>query len=263
MLAFWAGAGVEHSVHAAESWHDITLGDGKGWHFAGGNGPWTESEGVIRPPDERNLHSRAFAVRHAYRDFTAEYEFCGDYRESGTGAAAFVFRASDVTHGYMVYCPWGGQQLRAKHFWVQLMRPTATAISSLKSVWVPGVPSETGRWYKVRLEAKDPRSRLGRRTPGDRGADDTYASGATGFAGYGWYCFRVRRRRATGRWPLGRHAEVPRPSFHGGPRHSNMPSGCLAPNGDVCLAGGNLLVRSKDKGRTWGSPVKLPESSAR
>ena len=53
LLASWTGAGARHSVHAAESLQDIVLGDGSGWHFVGGHGPWTESEGVIRPHDER------------------------------------------------------------------------------------------------------------------------------------------------------------------------------------------------------------------
>jgi hypothetical protein len=39
-----------------------------------------------------------------------------------------------------------------------------------------------------------------------------------------------------------------------------MPSGCVAPNGDVLIAAGSLLVRSKDKGRTWLSPETLPAS---
>ena len=38
-----------------------------------------------------------------------------------------------------------------------------------------------------------------------------------------------------------------------------MPSGCVAPNGDVLLAAGSQLVRSKDKGRTWAEPETLPD----
>ena len=37
-----------------------------------------------------------------------------------------------------------------------------------------------------------------------------------------------------------------------------MPTGCLAPNGDVLLAGTGFMVRSKNKGRTWSEPQKLP-----
>jgi hypothetical protein len=39
-----------------------------------------------------------------------------------------------------------------------------------------------------------------------------------------------------------------------------MPSGCIAPNGDVLLAQANKLVRSNDKGRTWGAVETLPAS---
>jgi hypothetical protein len=241
----------------------LTLSDPSAWHFVGGSGPWTESGGVIRPPDQRNLHSRAFAVRQAYGDFTADYEFRGDYRETGTGAAAFIFRASDVNHGYMVYCPWGGQQLRAKHFWVQLMRLEGDGyLRSLKSVWVPGVPSETDRWYKIRLEAKGPAIRVtvdGRRAI--EIVDGTYTSGAVGLAGYGWYGFRNVKvsgvHRPIAQWD--RTQKIPVHHFTVGLDDSTMPSGCMAPNGDVLLAAGGLLVRSKDKGRTWQSPEKLPE----
>ena len=69
-----------------------------------------------------------------------------------------MFRASDPTHFYAVYFPWGGQQLRAKHFWAMLLKADGDGyLRSLKSVWVPGVPSETDRWYKIRLEAKGPK----------------------------------------------------------------------------------------------------------
>ena len=147
---------------------ELHLGDGKDWHFLGGNGPWTESEGMIFPPNERNLHSRAFCTESAFSDFDAEFEFNANYRELGTGAAALVLRATDANHGYMVYFPWGGQQLRAKHFWAQLMKVDGDGyLRSLRSAWVPGVPSETDRWYKVRVEAKGPDDqRLGRRPQG-------------------------------------------------------------------------------------------------
>ena len=60
-------------------------------------------------------------------------------------------------HFYAVYLPWGGQQLRAKHFWASIVKADGDGyLRSLKAVYVPGVPSETDRWYKVRLEAKGP-----------------------------------------------------------------------------------------------------------
>jgi hypothetical protein len=47
--------------------------------------------------------------------------------------------------------------------------------------------------------------------------------------------------------------------FTGGLNSQEMPSGCIAPNGDVLLAAGRSLVRSKDKGRSWQAPEALPE----
>ena len=240
----------------------LRIGDGKSWHFL--NGPWTENEdGVINPPNKRNLHSRALYTPDAYADLTAEFEFNGNYRETGTGAAALVFRAKDANHFYMVYFPWGGQQLRAKHFWAQAMKVEGDGyLRSIKSVWVPGVPSETDRWYKVRLEVKGSSIQVwvdGRHALSV--TDDTYKHGAVGLAGYGWYSFRnieiAGKKAPLGKWDTSQ--QIPVHHFTVGLPSENMPSGCVAPNGDVLLAGGNQLVRSTDKGRTWSKPEALPE----
>ena len=107
----------------------IRVGDGEGWDFKGGT--WSENEeGLIRPQDVRNLHSRAFDTRQEFGDFTAEFEFNGDYRETGTGSAGLVIRASDPNHFYYVYFPWGGQQLRAKHFWTASRKSRAMGTSA-------------------------------------------------------------------------------------------------------------------------------------
>ena len=206
----------------------LELGDGSKWHLL--TGPWTEDEkGVIRPPDKMNLHSRAFHTADEYTDLTAEFEFNGSYRETGTGAAAMIFRAQDVNHFYMVYIPWGGQQLRAKHFWAQVMKVEGDGyLRAIKSVWVPGVPSETERWYKVRLEVKGSTIQVwvdGRHAL--RVTDDTYKRGAVGLAGYGWYFFRnvkVSGKRA----PLkswDREQKIPVHHFTVGLSSENMPSG--------------------------------------
>ena len=65
----------------------ISFGDGGQWKCLGGQ--WTESDGVILPPDRRNLHSRAFFVDKAFSDFTAEFEYNANYREVGHGDAGF------------------------------------------------------------------------------------------------------------------------------------------------------------------------------
>ena len=41
-----------------------------------------------------------------------------------------------------------------------------------------------------------------------------------------------------------------------------QPSLVVAPNGDVLLAAGYTMLRSKDKGRTWGKPETLPTKLA-
>jgi len=240
----------------------LTIGDGGNWHFL--NGEWSEDdEGIITPPDKPNLHSRTFYTADEYTDLVAEFEFNGNYRETGTGAAGLVFRAQDANHFYMLYFPWGGQQLRAKHFWVQLMKVEGDGyLRSIKSVWIPAVPSETDRWFKVRLEVKGPTMEVwvdGRHAL--QVSDDTYKRGVVGLAGYGWYFFR--NVQITGEalplkdWDADQ--EIPVHHFTVGLDSQNMPSGCVAPNGEVLLAAGNQLVRSNDKGRTWSEPETLPE----
>ncbi len=82
----------------------LTIADGSAWNFHGGD--WTENqEGVIRPPDLWNLHSRAFYTEKGFSDCTVEFEFNGDYRETGTGSAGLILRASDPNQFYFVYFP--------------------------------------------------------------------------------------------------------------------------------------------------------------
>jgi hypothetical protein len=240
----------------------LTIGDGSGWHFT--SGPWTQAaDGVISPPNKRNLHSRAFSTEQAFGDLTAEFEVNCNYRELGSGGAGFVFRATDATHFYAVYLPWGGQQLRAKHLWASIVKAEGDGyLRSLKSVYVPGVPSETDRWYKIRVEAKGPNMEVwvdGRRALNV--ADDSYKSGAVGMIGYGWYFFRNINVSGPKGPAVAWNADqqVPAHHFEVGLGSEEMPSGCVAPNGDVLLASEGKLVRSKDKGRTWGQPQTLPD----
>ncbi|MBN2292556.1 MAG: DUF1080 domain-containing protein, partial [Pirellulales bacterium] len=242
---------------------ELKIGDGSDWHFLGGKGPWTEKDGIINPPNERNLHSRAFYTKKSFSDLDAEFDFNANYRETGTGAVALAIRAGDPNHCYMIYFPWGGQQLRAKHFWAQLMKVDGDGyLRSLKSVWVPGVPSETDRWYKVRVTANGPSINVW--VDGIKAlavSDDSFKSGSVGLAGYGWYSFRNIKINGTSvplkNWD--QKQTIPVHHFTVGLNSGNMPSGCVAPNGDILLAAGPQLVRSKDKGRTWNKPETLPE----
>jgi len=240
----------------------LTLGDGHDWHFL--RGTWSEdAEGIIRPPNQPNLHSRALATGQAFGDLVAEFEVNTDYRETGSGMAGLLLRASEVDRGYLVYFPWGGQQLRAKHFWAAIARLDGDGfLHNLACEWVPGVPSETDRWYRVRVEAAGPRLTVevdGRRALDV--TDATYREGCLGFAGYGWYAFRKARvvGDSAAAPPWDRDQEVPTRSFTIGLTSQDMPSGCVAPNGDVLIAAGAQLVRSSDQGRTWSEPVALPE----
>ncbi len=242
--------------------HSLQIADGSGWQFCGGK--WTEnSEGVIRPPDQRNLHSRAIYTQCGYDDFTAEFEWNGDYRETGTGSAGLIIRAQDPNHFYFIYFPWGGQQLRAKHFWAAIAKVEGDGyLRNIAMEWVPSIPSETDRWFKVRVEAKggdiqvwvDERRAL-------QVHDDRYRSGCVGLAGYGWYAFRNAvingRSISAPSWPA--EVELPHHAKELDLPGDKMPSGCIAPNGDVLLAAGNRLIRSHDKGKTWQPAEELPE----
>lgn len=241
----------------------LTLDDPADWRFLGGE--WTQREdGTIVPQDTRNLHSRAFHQGQAFGDVDIEFEFNGNYRETGTGCAGVMLRAAGPNQFYYVYFPWGGQQLRAKHFWAVVAKVDGDGyLRNLDARWVPGVPSETDRWYAVRVSAKGPDIEVwvdGRRALAV--TDDAYASGAVGLAGYGWYAFRNVYVSGTPApvpaWDDA--APIPTHAFEVGLSSAEMPSGLIAPNGDVLLAAGNQLVRSTDQGRTWGPPETLPEA---
>jgi len=245
----------------AQDMTPITFGDGSQWKCLGRQ--WTgDDAGAVTPPDKRNLHSRTFYTAKAYGDFTAEFEYNANYRELGHGDAGLILRAQDGGHFYYVHFPWGGQSLRAKSYWGGVAKVTGDGyLRNIVYENVRGVPSEVDRWYKVKVEAKGPRIRVwvdGRRA--FEATDDTYKSGFIGFAGYGWYFFRNLRingvETAAPKWDDS--VRIQKPVFELPVSSKVMPSGCMAPNGDVLIGSGDTLLRSTDKGRTWAKET-FPE----
>jgi len=247
---------------------DLRIGDGSEWAFI--NGAWTESpEGRIDCPETRDTHFLAFHLPQAFADVTIEFDLMTSYRETGSGDAGVILRAQDANHYYWVRFPWCGQQLRAKHFWAAISKVDASGcIRNIELAMIPGVPSETDRWYEVRVACSGQTIRVwvdGR--PGPVATDATFAAGRIGFAGYGG--FSVRNIRVTGdavapaRWDAGvrppRNWVHPAPGLAGG---QNMPSLCRAPGGDLLLVipseKTSFIVRSSDNGRSWGEPQELP-----
>ena len=238
----------------------LKIGDGSNWRFLGGE--WTDGDdGVILPTPQRNVHSRAFYTANAYADVTVEFEYWGGYRESATGTAGLILRAQDGGHFYWIHFPWTGQPYRAKGYWAGLGIVSGDGyVRHAKFDIVPGVPAEWQRWYAVKVEAVGTRIRIwvDGRLALDLN-DDTHSSGYVGLAGWAEYRFRnVRVTGKPGAAPPWDDSVRIRKSMVELPVPSSMPTGCVAPNGDVLLGSGMTLLRSTDKGRTW-SKEQLPE----
>ena len=234
--------------------NDLVLGDGSQWQCLGGE--WREDDaGAIQPPAGRDMHTRAFYTGKAFSDVTVEFDYMPLYLEGGAGTAGLILRARDGGHGYLMHFSWGGQTMRAKNYWAGLAKLQGDGyLRHIRFDSVNGVPSETERWYSVKVEARGPRIRawVDRCLALDV-TDSTYASGFIGFAGYGQYKFRNIRYSGT---------EVAAPQWNGeAPIRARatllpLPSdpinqGCIAPNGDVIIGTGKELLRSTDGARTW------------
>ena len=240
---------------------DMVLGDGSQWRFLGG--PFrVDEEGSIQHPETRDLHARAIFMEKAFSDVTVEFDYKAGYLEGGAGTAGLILRAPDGGRGYMVQFSWGGQTLRAKNFWAGLTELSGDGyLRHLKFDLVNGVPSETDRWYSVKVVAVGPRIRVW--VDGCEAldfSDKRYSSGFLGLAGYGQYWFRNIRYSGTevtvppwdGKAQVRRSATVlPLPS-------DPINQGCVAPNGDVIIASGRELLRSTDGARTW-TKEQLPD----
>ena len=106
-----------------------------------------------------------------------------------------ILRAADAAHYYLVYFPWGGQQMRAKSFWAAIAIVDGDGyIHNIRMAIVPGVPAETERRRHARIEARQQRIRVwvdGREALDV--VDDTYDSGLIGLAGDGRHAFKNLR----------------------------------------------------------------------
>ena len=262
----------------------LALGDGNKWAFRGGT--WIEADdGEIRSfrytdkksyQSQGGLYRQAFYRAQSFGDMSAEFDFFPDYRQNGHGTAGLILRAADAAHYYLVYFPWGGQALRAKNFWAAIGKVDGDGyVHNMQMVMVPGVPSETERWYHAKVEAEGKRIRVwvnGRRALDV--VDDAYSSGFVGLAGHGFYAFR--NIRITGdplsppKWDDSVQlpkARVNIPTTSDRPEtgvkvafsSQYMPSLVVLPNGDVLLVAAHSMLRSTDHGRTWGEIEFLPK----
>ena len=266
--------------------HGIALSveDAGHWAFRGG-GPWVEADdGEIRSfrytsqksyQSQGRPYRQAFYTAHSFADMVVEFDFYPDYRQNGHGSAGLILRAADAAHYDLVYFPWGGQQLRAKNFWAVAGKVDGDGyIHNTRMALVPGVPSETERWYHARVEVAAGAMRVlvnGRRALDV--VDDTYRAGLVGLAGHGFHAFR--NVRITGkvlpapRWDDRVRMKQPRLEIPTTTGRNDigvkvafdsryMPSLVALPNGDVLLAAAHCMLRSKDHGRTWGEIELLP-----
>jgi hypothetical protein len=263
----------------------LQLGDRSDWAFRGGDAWHEAADGEIRSfryTDKKSYQSQgklyrpAFYTAASYGDMVADFDFFPDYRQNGHGTAGMIVRAGDAAHYYIVYFPWGGQQMRAKNFWAAIGKVDGDGyIHNIKMAIVPGVPSETERWYHARVEVAG--NTISVSVNGRKAlevTDDTYSSGYVGLAGHGFYAFR--NIRITGK-------RIPSPAWNDSVTMSQrrleipttagrkdigvkvafnsqyMPSLLALPNGDVLLVSAHCMLRSKDGGRTWGEIELLPK----
>ena len=175
----------------------LKVGSGEGWCFVGGRWRDGPAEYAV-PPDVFSLRM-AIYTSAAYGDVAVECDFLAGYAATGAGDAGIILRAQDARHHYWVHTPWVGQTTRAKHFWLAISKMDASGWArNLALQVVPGVPAETHRWYRLRVEAQGPHIRTWvDGVPGPAVTDDSYGAGDTpgcvGMAGYGE--FRCRGLR--------------------------------------------------------------------
>ena len=244
------------------------------WSFVGDG--WVQDEaGVITAPGDAVDEHVAFYTKQAFGDFEAEFEFRWDMVWT---TAAFIFRARDARHYYVLDFPAVGQQYRAEHFWATLAKVDERGFrQGLAMQLVPGVTSAPRVWHTAKLEATGDQITVWvDHRPAILVRDDTYA--APGYVGLDTYNAiarggnksSFRNVRISGS-PVAAAAfaagPAPVPTWCAAYPEANPSQGCgpivRADNGELVVkAGTNRLMRSADNGCTWDADEPLPESHA-
>lgn len=254
------GAGKELPLRMADEWQQY-------WSFV--EGAWAQNEeGIITAPENLGDQNLAFYTPHAYTDFEAEFEFRWDMVKT---SAAFLFRAQDARHYYVVDFPAVGQQYRAEHFWAVISKADESGWwEALHMEMLHGVTSARGVWHKVRIQVRGDEIRVwveGRPVTAVR--DATYrAPGRIGLATYSGLgatarsSFRNLRIR-------GQAVEAPawdesvQPVRTWSLVDAEHGTGCgniaRTTTGELLVTSAGRLLRSADNGRTWSVGEELPE----
>src|SRR4029077_6247134 len=112
-------------------------------------GAWSKSsDNLMQPPKEFQDYYTAFYLPKVLGDLEATFQF---RLEQIFCDAGIVIHAQDAQHYYLVHFPTGGQQWRAKHFWVAISRVDASGYKHiLKLAMVPQVDSNLFVWHQAR-----------------------------------------------------------------------------------------------------------------
>ena len=203
-------------------------------------------------------------------------------------------------HHYWVHTPWVGQTTRAKHFWLAISKMDASGWArNLALQVVPGVPAETHRWYRLRVEAQGPHIRTwvdgvpgpavtddsygagdtagdtpGLHNPNETKVVQTWRSGCVGMAGYGEFrCRELRVAAAQAVLPLDWSPDPPQiswfellPDFRGVTDRQKPHNLRRLPDGTLVLTFDdrelNYTTRSHDGGATWDEPLVTARRTA-
>ena len=259
----------------------LRIGDGSGWTFV--NADWCDgSQNALMVPDEKirqngsgiQGHHYAFLREKVYGDIHASFEF-RLYSHSDVG---IIIRAADPSHFHLLHFPNCGQASRAQHFWSALSRMDDSGyLRIVKMGLTRRVPSNNGIWLNADITL--------------RGNSVSARIGSTG-----WFEAVDPMLPESGRigvYLFGR-GEIRNLNIEGGPLplvpwkdQKKPPTNWFHPCPDTCYGQwqrpeqlvltscGDLLlnytvqehpyrgkitalmVRSKNKGRTWSKPKPL------